>query len=505
MIFLISQPRAGSTMSQRILGSHPNIYTVSEPWILLGPLYPLHFDNFDAEYDARLFKTAWQSFFQQLLKGEEAYYQGLCLMYSHLYNCALKDTGKKFFLDKTPRYYYIISEIYRTFPKAKFIILLRNPLPVLCSIINTWVKAKWSKMENFKYDLIKGPSLLLEGIKNLGDRCLVLHYEKIILNPQKEFQRICQTMGLEFFPEMIEYGINNSTKWQFGDQKLVYQKTRPEPQNLDKWILSLENPQIWQAANDYLEFLGLEIVYQMGYSYRQLRKTLDINRPKEVDMAKISSVEWLKRKPEHDQETPQTSLGYAVMAKKNQRQGKLVEATAAYRKALELNPNSGWSFFHLGETLSKLQKWDEAIAAYQQAIKLNPNSGSFHYNLAEAFMQKGSLDEAIAHYSKTIAIKPSFSVAHNSLGEALAKQGKLVEDVDCFPMKRHFISYGDENFKFSRERIDWEANNFGVFDSIKVFRPDDLSPSFKEKFAEAFKHERGGGYKEVKLLEYKFL
>ena len=55
-----------------------------------------------------------------------------------------------------------------------------------------------------------------------------------------------------------------------------------------------------------------------------------------------------------------------------------MEATAAYRKALELNPNSGWSFFHLGETLSKLQKWDEAIAAYQQTIKLNPNSGSFH-------------------------------------------------------------------------------------------------------------------------------
>ena len=55
----------------------------------------------------------------------------------------------------------------------------------------------------------------------------------------------------------------------------------------------------------------------MGYSYRQLRKTLDANRPKEVDMAKISSVEWLKSKPEHDQETHQTSLGYAVMAKKN--------------------------------------------------------------------------------------------------------------------------------------------------------------------------------------------
>jgi hypothetical protein len=33
---------------------------------------------------------------------------------------------------------------------------LRNPLAVLCSIINTWVKAKWSKIKNLKYDLISG-------------------------------------------------------------------------------------------------------------------------------------------------------------------------------------------------------------------------------------------------------------------------------------------------------------------------------------------------------------
>ena len=67
LIFLISQSRAGSMMSQRIPGSYSNIYTVSEPWILLGPLYPLHFDNFDAECNTRLFKVARQNFFQQLL------------------------------------------------------------------------------------------------------------------------------------------------------------------------------------------------------------------------------------------------------------------------------------------------------------------------------------------------------------------------------------------------------------------------------------------------------
>lgn len=103
-------------------------------------------------------------------------------MYFYFYNCVLKDIGKKFFLDKILCYYYIIFEIYRIFFKVKFIILLRNFLVVFCLIINIWVKVKWFKMENFKYDLIKGLSLLLEGIKNLGDCCLVLYYEKIIFN-----------------------------------------------------------------------------------------------------------------------------------------------------------------------------------------------------------------------------------------------------------------------------------------------------------------------------------
>lgn len=40
LIFLISQPRAGSTMLQKVLGSHPEIHTVSEPWVALPPSSP---------------------------------------------------------------------------------------------------------------------------------------------------------------------------------------------------------------------------------------------------------------------------------------------------------------------------------------------------------------------------------------------------------------------------------------------------------------------------------
>jgi hypothetical protein len=38
-LFLLSLPRSGSTLAQRILAAHAGIATTSEPWILLPYLY----------------------------------------------------------------------------------------------------------------------------------------------------------------------------------------------------------------------------------------------------------------------------------------------------------------------------------------------------------------------------------------------------------------------------------------------------------------------------------
>ena len=41
----------------------------------------------------------------------------------------------KYVLDKTPRYYHILPELLELFPKAKFVLLQRNPLSVFASIL----------------------------------------------------------------------------------------------------------------------------------------------------------------------------------------------------------------------------------------------------------------------------------------------------------------------------------------------------------------------------------
>lgn len=69
LIFLISQPRAGSTLLKRILGGHPEIHTTAEPWIMLHPLYALKSNGLFAEFDSNLAGQGLEDFLMQIPEG----------------------------------------------------------------------------------------------------------------------------------------------------------------------------------------------------------------------------------------------------------------------------------------------------------------------------------------------------------------------------------------------------------------------------------------------------
>lgn len=61
-------------------------------------------------------------------------------------------------------------------------------------------------------------------------------------------------------------------------------------------------------------------------------------------------------------------------------------------------------------------------------------------------------------------------------------------------IKIHFISYGNDRFKKSKERIKQEAIDFGEFDSVEVFGPEDLDEDFQKEYTDVLSAQRGGGY-----------
>lgn len=279
LVFLISQPRAGSTLAQQIFGNHPDIYTVPEPWLMLHPLYALKSKGYEAEYNTDYAQQAVKEFLRLTPDGEQTYVQGIRQMSSHLYGSALATSGSRYFLDKTPRYYFIIPELQQVFPKAHFIILLRNPLAVLCSILSTWTKGNWFSLRTHASDLIQAPNLLIEGVRSLNPKCLLLHYEKLLTDPSQAVKTICAQLDIPFLPDIINYNANYFFKSAFGDKKSINQHTQPNSLNLERWIIDLQDPQVWRLADDYLEFLGSDTIQAMGYSYDELKQILDKNRP----------------------------------------------------------------------------------------------------------------------------------------------------------------------------------------------------------------------------------
>jgi len=72
------------------------------------------------------------------------------------------------------------------------------------------------------------------------------------------------------------------------------------------------------------------------------------------------------------------------------RQGRALEATAAYQRSLRCRPGSAVTFLYLGRALKALSRTEEAIGAFRESLRLSPDSQEAH---AELEMLGGCMHE----------------------------------------------------------------------------------------------------------------
>ncbi len=113
------------------------------------------------------------------------------------------------------------------------------------------------------------------------------------------------------------------------------------------------------------------------------------------------------------------------------RQGKLVEAIAAYRKDAELDPDFAQAYISLGRDLQNHEgKWTEAEAAYRKAIEKNRQfQPKAYYDLGTTLALQRRWVEAEAAFRKAIDLKLDSNIGHanSNLGQALKEQGRFTE------------------------------------------------------------------------------
>lgn len=429
VIFLISLPRSGSTLLQRILAGHPDVHSMSEPWIMLHPMYALRHTGWTADFDEHIAAGAVKDFVSALGDGDSAYYEAVRMMGTVLYRKALSGTGKTFFLDKTPRYYEIIGELKQAFPRAKFVFLLRNPLAVFSSVVNSWFKADPSSVKNTPYydrDLLQGPSLIAEGIELLGDGAAVVRYEDLVADPEQTVRRLCEDLGLAYFPPMLHYGSTGAVSWRLGDQANLEKHEAPVCDYADRWKTALRDEQLGPLAAEYLESVGEGPIERLGYSYREMVQVLAPHHQQGSVAMDGSSGPEAGDEPTSRMAGGETVADLNTLGEQLAGQGKYEEAKEFLLEALRESPNDPEVLNNLGVVYWELGDYAEALSALARALMADPSHQEAASNLerirevlSEAAQSgptepdAGGLGPASAgeSYPKITVITPSFNQA----------------------------------------------------------------------------------------------
>jgi len=262
-IFLLSLPRSGSTLLQRLIATHPAVATTSEPWFLL-PLFLGYRNGYlYANYRQQYLAQAFTEFLGELPEGLATYRAAVRSFATTLYERAC-ESGQTYFLDKTPRYYLIAEDLVDTFPEARFLLLWRNPLAVAASCCETWGEGRWN-LYNHRNDLYHGIANLAELQRRHSDRLLVLHYEDLVTAPDACLIKVFRYLGLDPVPDAAQRFQQVRLSGSLGDKKgdRVFFEVSTAPR--DSWPASLATlpRRIW--ARRYLRWIGGERLLLMGY------------------------------------------------------------------------------------------------------------------------------------------------------------------------------------------------------------------------------------------------
>lgn len=272
-LFLLSLPRSGSTLAQRILAAHGGIATTSEPWILLPYLYTLRENGIYAEYNHRSLILAIEDFYEMLPGGREDYVAEIREFALRLYDKASPD-GTRYFLDKTPRYHLVSDEIMATFPEGKHLILWRNPLAVVASVMETWGNAKWN-LYRFKVDLFDGIENLVRTYERHSDRIHAIRYEEIVTKPEEAWGEVFRYLEMPFDRSALELFGAVRLGGRKGDPSGVKRYGRVSSEPLEGWKRTLDNPVRKSWCRRYLHWIGRDRLAIMGYDLDDLVADLD--------------------------------------------------------------------------------------------------------------------------------------------------------------------------------------------------------------------------------------
>jgi tetratricopeptide (TPR) repeat protein len=165
-----------------------------------------------------------------------------------------------------------------------------------------------------------------------------------------------------------------------------------------------EHSCVWRADSGQLVF-GFELDAPAGSmaSFCDRRRPEPEPEPEDVAGARTAS-DWFDRALALEDDDP-------------------LAAMEAYRKVLELRPDSVETLINLGRLYAESSAIEAAARCFERALELDPGDATAYYNLGVVAQDAGDDRRAVSLYQKALAIDPRLAEAHYNLATIYDRTG----------------------------------------------------------------------------------
>lgn len=208
-VFVLSSVRSGSTLLRVILNSHSQIRAPHEMH-----LRTVHV-HLSRDFTADAMKAL------ELDKAELEH-----VLWDRILHHELTRSGKQVIVDKTPPNTLIWPRLHRCWPNARYILLLRHPGAVVQSLTS---RRTDPDHEAIRAEVLSYSEKLEEARQSLPVH--VIRYEELTAEPEKVTRGICDHLGVEWEPGMLDYGDKDHGTFrpQLGDWSSTIKSGRIQP------------------------------------------------------------------------------------------------------------------------------------------------------------------------------------------------------------------------------------------------------------------------------------
>lgn len=266
MVFVGGAPRSGTTLLQTMLDSHPRIYGAPEFLHLpdLGQLRRKMLSAHARGYASPLYDPE---------RLDRVLRQAIRELLLPLMDSAEHDV----FVEKTPSNVLVFDQLHELFPEARFLFMVRDPRATVASLLEVGKRGRdkgWH-MPRYTNSTAKAAfyvkTCVVTGLafaEEHPDCTRTVFYERLVAEPRRESQELCEFLGLPWDERMLNPGAIDHPGAEAIINDVWYDRESyhrdPVQTEVDKWRQQLsagqllEIREVWESGARF-ESLGYQL------------------------------------------------------------------------------------------------------------------------------------------------------------------------------------------------------------------------------------------------------